>query len=148
MNNIISLFSNQVFQTVLSGVLVFILGQVLIRFVIEPIQELKKTIGKISYELKFYANVYTSANIAPETFWEVSKVLRKLASELEANYNAIPIKDIFSFTRVIPCFVQFSKASENLIRLSNGAGDKEFPVKNAEAADKIRSALGIKTLSD
>lgn len=34
-----------VFLTVISGVLTFALGQIIVRLVIEPVQELKKTIG-------------------------------------------------------------------------------------------------------
>ncbi len=141
-----TLLSNPVFQTVFSGVLIFVVGQIIVRFLIDPIQEFKKTIGKISYELKFYANVYTAIDIAPETFWDLSKILRELASELEANYNAIPIRDLISFFSLIPSTNKLKEVSKLLITLSNSAGDKEYTIKNAESADKIRENLGIKSL--
>jgi hypothetical protein len=36
-----------IFATVISGVLVFVLGQILVKFVIEPVKELKQVLGEI-----------------------------------------------------------------------------------------------------
>jgi hypothetical protein len=40
-----------VFWTVVSGTLVYILGQIAFKLVIEPVHDLKKTIGVISHSL-------------------------------------------------------------------------------------------------
>jgi len=37
--------------TVLGGVLIFILGQILLKMVIEPVQKLKKSLGTVSNTL-------------------------------------------------------------------------------------------------
>jgi len=40
-----------VFLTVFSGVVTYIVGQLVLKLLIEPVQDLKKTIGMISYAL-------------------------------------------------------------------------------------------------
>ena len=46
-----------VFLTVFSGVITYILGQLALKLVVEPVQELKKTIGVIAHSLIERANV-------------------------------------------------------------------------------------------
>ena len=46
--------------TVLSGVVLLVLGQGTIRFLLEPIQDLKQSILEAGTDLDSYANVYTS----------------------------------------------------------------------------------------
>ncbi|MGO9235529.1 MAG: hypothetical protein ACLP4V_16205 [Methylocella sp.] len=46
-----------VFWTVFSGTVIYVLGQLALKLVIEPIHDLKKTIGVISYSLIERANV-------------------------------------------------------------------------------------------
>ena len=45
-----------VFITVFSGVLVFVIGQIVVKLIIEPINDFKKERSKIIYDLVFYAN--------------------------------------------------------------------------------------------
>ena len=40
-----------VFLTVFSGVVTYIVGQLVLKLLIEPVQDLKKTIGMISYAI-------------------------------------------------------------------------------------------------
>ncbi len=46
--------------TILGGFIVFVLGQIVVKFFIEPIHEQSKTIGEIAYSLIFYANLYSN----------------------------------------------------------------------------------------
>jgi len=48
-----------IFSTVISGVLVYIIGQILNRFFIEKIIKQRETFGKISDALIMYENLYT-----------------------------------------------------------------------------------------
>ncbi|HYS83735.1 MAG TPA: hypothetical protein VEN78_01865 [Bradyrhizobium sp.] len=43
--------------TILGGVLVFVIGQLLSKFLIEPIHELRKVIGEVRFNLAFHAPV-------------------------------------------------------------------------------------------
>lgn len=49
-----------VFGTIISGVLVFVLGQIFIEFYLYPKKELNELRGKISWALVYYANVYSN----------------------------------------------------------------------------------------
>src|ERR1700690_459291 len=70
---------------------VFVLGQVAVKFFIEPIQEQRRTIGRIIDDLGYYANVYLSADYAAEdTKRECRERLRRRSSELRAATQAIP----------------------------------------------------------
>ena len=45
--------------TVLTGLFILVIGQIIIRFIIEPIQQQDRIIGDIYYTLSYYANIYT-----------------------------------------------------------------------------------------
>ena len=44
-------------STILGGVIVFVSGQLLSKFLIEPIQELRKAIGEVRFNLAYYNNI-------------------------------------------------------------------------------------------
>ena len=50
--------------TITGGVLIFVLGQMILKFVIEPIHEFNKLKGEIAYSLVFYANVYMNVPLS------------------------------------------------------------------------------------
>jgi hypothetical protein len=52
--------------TVIVGALSFSLGQVIVRGMVEPGLELKRTIGQIAHDLDFYANKIFDADLRPE----------------------------------------------------------------------------------
>lgn len=60
---LLDLFQSIVFQTVMSGVLVFVLSEIIQNFFLKPLQKYKEVIGKTDNQLKFYANVITSPAI-------------------------------------------------------------------------------------
>ena len=55
-----------VFLTVISGVLTYVLGQLVLKLVIEPVQETKRTIGQISHSLIEHGNVIQNPDFASE----------------------------------------------------------------------------------
>ena len=50
----------QAVTTAFFAVVVFVAGQFVVKFVIEPVHEQSKVIGEIAYALVFYANIYSS----------------------------------------------------------------------------------------
>jgi len=52
--------------TVLGGVLIYIIGQIISLFFIEPIHEQKKIIGEVDDALGFYANIYCNPGVLPK----------------------------------------------------------------------------------
>lgn len=81
--------SNSIFWTIISGVLIFILGQIFVEAILKPHKRFKELKAKISYSLVLYGNIYSSpliremSSVAELGEYEaVGSELRKLASEL------------------------------------------------------------------
>ena len=135
--------------TALVGVIVFVLGQLAVKFLIEPIYEQKKLIGEIAGTIIFYSNV--GANVAQHYYdqikahdqsddpmkgividrykdilkrhWnksdEASEVLRLKATELLGKTHAIPLYRLLSFLGRVPKLDDVIVASSRLIGMSN-----------------------------
>ena len=107
-----------VFLTVISGVLVYILGQLFDEYYLKPIREYKQLKGKVAYVLTYYAQYYSnpfrlSADNADR--WEnASEELRKTASDVIAFAQTKPAINFF-----IPNKKILSKVEHNLIYISN-----------------------------
>ena len=105
--------------TVLGGVFVYVAGQIIAKFFIDPYQEYRKTVGEIAHALVYYGHV--SANTKKELQDEASTAFRDKAALLRARAYEIPLYKWF--TRVlrkrIPPFDSVIAASNALIGLSN-----------------------------
>lgn len=135
----------QVFWTVLSGVLVFVIGQLLVKFAIEPMHEYRKLCGEIADALVFYANVtarYTG--IQKELLEEAQRTYRRLAGQLYARAHVIRLYPVWAFVRLVPRRKDLAQASSSLIGLSNNVFDQS--VDGFKAKDKYRD--DIKKLLD
>ncbi len=81
------MFSNVVFTTVISGVLVFLFGQVIQLFVLEKIYKFKEIIGKIDNKLKFYLKIIKNPGNEAHPLDRLqvcSQELLQLSSDLES----------------------------------------------------------------
>jgi hypothetical protein len=47
-----------VFATVTTGVVVLVVGRILQTFTLDPVNELRKVIGEVEFNLFYYANIY------------------------------------------------------------------------------------------
>ena len=80
-----------VFITVLSGVITFVVGQLAVKLILDPVQDLKKTIGQISHTLVDRANVIANPDVSTkEEKNETSVLLRKLSAHLHAHLYLVP----------------------------------------------------------
>lgn len=73
--------------TVVSGALVFILGQLFIEFILKPIQEFKDIRARVAWALVYYANIYSNpqdVKYKSEKYDTASEKLRMLSADLEA----------------------------------------------------------------
>jgi CHAD domain-containing protein len=76
--------------TILGGVVVFVVGQLLSKFVIEPVHELRKAIGEVRYNLLFFApDILTPIGRTRESCDKVRDALRKNSSDLYIRSEAI-----------------------------------------------------------
>ena len=129
-----------VFQTVVSGVLVFILGQFFLEFILKPKLKYKEVIGKIDNKLKFFANVITKPGVLPpQVLEECANILRDLSCNLESTYKQL-------FWNQKNRDKNISEAAKLLINLSNSLYEKGQGLRNSDNLDRIRKLLYITEL--
>lgn len=124
-----------VLQTVLSGVLVFVVSQIVQKFLLEPIKEYKAVVGKIDNELKYYADIIMGGNIEQmdqELVIQTSRAIRKLSCDFESKYKQIPFKKSLSYFGILPTVEIASKSAKSLMRVSNA-----FIIRTASFHDKF-----------
>lgn len=141
--------NNQVFYTVLSGTLVFVLGQILQRFLLEPIKEYKKTVGKIDNKLKFYSNILLNSIFSEDKkmIVEITDFMRNLSCEIESAYKQVPLAYWLSKLKIIEEKKDVAKVAQGLIFLSNAGGRGESRIdKCDEKINEIRRLLKIEPL--
>lgn len=125
--------------TIAGGVLVTVIGQILIKFLIEPIYSQRLVVGEIADALAYHANDFIVAQDRPiEDFSEVALRLRRLASQLMARTVAIPAYKVLGFVRLIRPFSQIQQARWALRSLAS-------QIHTGTAEDKWRSARTIAT---
>ena len=112
-NNLLPLLT-----TILSGVVVYLLGQYFQVIWLIPLQEYKKIRAEVARKLLLYANVYTNVvktgeNLKSE-YIEAIDQLKILAADLEAY-----IQTLYWFKLGIPSKKKLSQAVANIVGLSN-----------------------------
>ena len=160
--------------TAAGGVTVFVLGQVLVKFLIDPIHEQKKLIGEIAATIIFYSNVGAGMEqyyydkikaiadsdesqkaIVVDRYKEILKshwgkadeaavTLRRQATELLAKTHAIPLYGFWSFFRRVPKVEDVLTASSALIGMSNST-HRDSALD--ERINEIITLLDLKTLA-
>jgi hypothetical protein len=123
--------------TIIGGVLVFVAGQLVVKFVIEPIQELKKTLAEIHYSLVFHACPILSS-FGKEDWDNTADILRKLSCDLSARIEAVPLYDRWESLshKFLPDKKKAREASRFLMALSNSMHDQDRS-KNGDIVKKI-----------
>jgi hypothetical protein len=136
--------------TIIGGVFIFATGQILSKFIIEPIHEQKRIIGEIADALVFYANVYGNPGVCPpKEMEETSKRLRQLATLLHSKSHIVPKYEWLEKLKFVPASAAIQAASRELIGLSNSVfgrvGDQiGVALENNNRADRIKKALDLK----
>ena len=114
-----------IFLTVFSGVIVFTLGQIVLKLIIEPIQGYKSTVGDISIALINHANVYFNPGVMKEERIDAASTeLRLLASKLSAHVVLIPFYEKIAPFFKLSTIQDIHEVKTQLIGLSNGLHDK------------------------
>jgi hypothetical protein len=114
------------FWTILAGTLVFVIGQAIQRFILEPIQEQRRVIGDIANALLYLGNVGPLPWVAdmhtvllPEQPNDASRMIRLLAARLRATLWTIPFYDSLARLRFVPHRGTITGAAQSLIGWSN-----------------------------
>jgi hypothetical protein len=121
--------------TVFAGFVVFVGGQIVQRFLLEPIQEQRRVIGEIAYVLLYHDNV--GRFHTEEYRGEVGYTLRKLAGELRRTRATIPLYGLLEKTPWVVKTDNVMTASSSLVGWSNsvigGSEDTSIVHKNTIA---------------
>jgi hypothetical protein len=136
-----------VFWTVLSGTFVFVFGQIILQFVIVPVQDFLKTIAAIAHARVEHAQVTANPGVLlAERMDETSRHLRRLSAQLHSHLFLVrpyvPVSRVFN----LPSRSKVLQTSKSLIGLSNSvASDANGKTHqwNAERWESICEALGI-----
>ena len=128
---------------------VFVFGQIVIRFFLDPIVEMRKLSGQIGRDLVFYRHFFSAPKQVPIEKWEEARsVFRAHASSLRTIPLSIPLYSVVARTGILPAQSAADTASVALIGLSNMSRDAdrdEFTWKN-DQFDKIHELLDIPDL--
>lgn len=96
--------------TIFAGVSVFVLGQFFLKLVLDPIVEMKSTLGRLSALFLREQAKITNARANEET----QKELKKMASELLARRQAIPSYKIMGWIFGLPSSDRILSACKSL----------------------------------
>lgn len=139
-----------VISTVTSGVIVFIIGQILTTVWLHPLQKYKdikqRIAEKLSYHARYYTNVIDLANSSErgiEQYSNASDELRQLSCELTGYIESL------SWIKIgIPKKKNLSQAAGELMALSNSFFSPynvqpvlEDNIKNRNTANNVRRLL-------
>ena len=107
--------------TILSGLALLVLGQIIIRSYIDPIYELRKLRGEIADALIYHASTYMTLDegFTTDAKEEARDAFRSLGGQLEAKSYAVPFYRAFAFIRAVPTLDSIELARGNLLGLSN-----------------------------
>jgi hypothetical protein len=104
----------QAFATVFGAVLVYVLGQILVKLA-EPALALRALIGRIAGDLIMYANRDKRIALNDERL----KIFRRYASDLHQFSATVVSYRVFSFFRILPPKRDLEMAAKFLISFSN-----------------------------
>lgn len=136
-----------VLLTVVSGVLVYIFGQLFDEYYLKPIREYKELKGKVAYVLTYYAQYYSNPfRLAADNAdrWEkASEELRKTASDVIAFAQTKPTINFF-----IPNKKVLTMVEQHLIYMSNSCFERDNAQHNAfsniDHRQEINKLMNIK----
>jgi hypothetical protein len=107
--------------TLIGGVLLLVITQVITRLVIDPLIEFRRLLGEIGHTLVFYSNYFYNASVMASTpeFADATRECRTLAARLRSFSNAVPLYSALSYFNLVPAHRDVYEASGYLIGLSN-----------------------------
>lgn len=109
-----------IFATILAGVAVFVLGQILLKLVIEPIQKLREVIAEVAFYLaNDHAVIHNAEMVEKEKAQIASSNLRQLGARLVASQQLIPFYSYLGKLFSLPDRANIQKASQRLFQIPN-----------------------------
>jgi len=140
--------------TVFGGVLVFVTGQIVTRFILEPILEYRKVVARISEALLAHAHFF--ADSGPDSakekgLSEAADEIRQLAVALNGKAIAIPGYRFLGWLRIIHPYQKVLEARRALWGLANTMFRPDWQRKMSLASEAAKvlkiTAVSPDTLS-
>ena len=130
--------------TIFGGVCVFVMGQIITKFFLEPLYEQRKMFGEISDGVLYYAQYFCNPgqDDIGGNRTKASDAVRKLSAGLLAKSNAVPFYRIFAFFKIIPSSKDVNEVAKNLMFLSNSFFNGDG-IRNDGAAQKVKQLLKL-----
>jgi len=130
--------------TIIGGVTIFVLGQLSLKFLIEPIHQLLTHIGKITHLLIYHSDVFLSPGELNtlDQARNASQAFRKAGSELLAKSHVVHWYGLWSILKILPKKDNILHAHIELIALSNGVLDS-VPEHNTKRLESIKGYLSL-----
>ena len=146
-----------VFYIIIAGVIIYVAGEIIVKIVIDPVQELKRVIADIALKLIHYSHVYRIApsgdvdasgeevrkSVDSEKLEQAADEYRKLASMLNAGYRLVPFYAIAKLLFFLPKEADIIDARNELLEMSEEifAAPKSFVI--SERRKSIEKKLKV-----
>lgn len=101
---------SHIFLTVISGVLIFVIGQIILKWFMEPLLSMKEQLGKTSALFLREQSVITNYSDKDD----VVNQLKECASSLLAKKSAITLYCLFSCIRLVPSAKNVQNATQSI----------------------------------
>jgi len=89
--------------TILGGIVVFVGGQLISRFIIEPVQAQRAAIGGVVHTLVLFQDIYSNPGVARNDLnVEAARAIRQVASDLMAKTFAVPSCPLLEWFGLLP----------------------------------------------
>ena len=131
---------NTVFDTVIAGVTIFVAGQVVIKFILEPILEFRKVLGEISNEFLRNQGMILSANGDQE----IENKMFMFSSNLLSKRQAISGYKYISYIVGLPSYSKVLAGARQLNLIGNLVQPKG-PEPSKEQVDIYNAMQEIET---
>ena len=137
--------NNGVFTTVITGVSVFVLGQIFVKSMLDPYISFKEHLGMVSAILLREQNKILSINAKSEVINEIKQASALLLSKS----NAIPLYGMLATLRLLPRYKDVLKASWNLnliasiLEEARNTTPKETYTTISNSLNAVGSKLGV-----
>ncbi|QLI82828.1 hypothetical protein HZU75_15565 [Chitinibacter fontanus] len=134
--------------SIISAVIIYLFGQYVLKIVIEPAQQLKKTIGEFNHFILCYGGRvipnYTYVK-DEESHFAYSECV-KLSAKIVADCSVIPFYSVVSFLFLLPRKNKITQAAIELNALANFCFSKNEDVHEIVSAKikNIKSILCLK----
>ncbi len=125
------------FVTVVTGTAVYVVGQMISKFLIDPVYEMRRKVLKTSDDLSFHSNIYANwmqpDKFPAETVKATSQTLRQASVGLSTAVSAVLFYGFWVRVRLLPNKEKIRIAARDMIYLSNshGLGLEEGPAIRA-----------------